>query len=59
MGRKKRVTPDDPAQYARFVEIAKQNEADDAGTLFEEAFKKITKAKPTQSGEKKDRTRQD
>ncbi len=45
MGRKKKPRPDDPEQYARFVETAKKIEADDAKERFEEAMKRILSAK--------------
>jgi hypothetical protein len=44
--KKKKIEPDDPEQFARFVEVAEEIKADDADELFEAAFEKITKAKP-------------
>ncbi|MGA3117571.1 MAG: hypothetical protein ABSF90_24435 [Syntrophobacteraceae bacterium] len=46
MGRKKKLEPDDPEQFARFAEVAENIKADDADEKFEEAFGKIIKAKP-------------
>lgn len=46
MKKKKKVEPDDPAQLAKFVEVAENIKADDADERFEEAFTKIIKAKP-------------
>ncbi len=45
MGRKKKVEWDDPERSARFIETAKQIQADDAKDRFEEAMKRIAKAK--------------
>ena len=45
MGRKKKPIRDDPERYARFVELAERIQADDAEERFEEAMKKIAKAK--------------
>jgi len=45
MGRKKKVTPDDPEQYARFVETAERLLVDDAKEKIEETMKRILKAK--------------
>jgi hypothetical protein len=46
MGRKKKLKPDDPEQFARFAEVAEQIKANDADERFEEAFGKIITAKP-------------
>lgn len=46
MGKKKKPKPDDPEQFARFVEVAEKIKADDADERFEEAFGKIIHAKP-------------
>jgi hypothetical protein len=45
MGRKKKVEQDDPERSARFIEMAERIQADDAKERFEEAMKKIAKAK--------------
>jgi len=45
MGEKKNSEWDDPEQSARFIEFAEQNQTEDAEERFEEAMKKITKAK--------------
>lgn len=42
----KKVKPDDPEQFARFVEVAEEIKADDADEKFEEAFGRIIQAKP-------------
>ncbi len=44
--KKKKVEPDDPEQFARFVEVAESVKAENADELFEEAFEKIARAKP-------------
>jgi hypothetical protein len=46
MGRKKKVTPDDPEQYARFVKLAEEMQTDDAEERFEEAMKRVVAFKP-------------
>jgi hypothetical protein len=49
MGRKKKPIPDDPEQSAKFIEYAKQVETEETGERFEEAMKKIAKAKRPES----------
>ncbi len=49
MGRKKRPEPDDPERSARFIEMAKQIQAEDAEKRFEEAMKRISQAKRPRS----------
>jgi hypothetical protein len=44
--KKKKVEPDDPEQFARFVEVAESIKDDAADERFEEAFGKIIQAKP-------------
>ena len=41
---KQRPAPDDPAQYKRFVETAKEVGADDNDEVLEQALTKIAKA---------------
>ena len=48
MGRKKKPIPDDPEQYARFVETAERIQAQGTREWFKEAVKRILKAKPKQ-----------
>ena len=43
--KKKKVEPDDPAQSARFMELAERTKADNDKQLFEQACKKIIKPK--------------
>jgi hypothetical protein len=50
MGRKKKVEWDDPEQSAKFIEFAKQIETEDTKDKFEEAMKKIAKAKRPKPG---------
>ena len=38
--------PDDPAQSKRFVETAREIEADESGDAFRRAFEKIVPPKP-------------
>jgi len=45
MGRKKKVVPGDPEQYARFVEIAERTLDENAEEKLEESMKKIAKAR--------------
>lgn len=57
--KKPKPPPDDPAQSKRFVETAKQVEADVAGNAFARAFKTIVPTKKRgrtgiKSGEKDD-----
>ncbi len=47
MGRKKKPKPEDPEQYAAFVKIAEQIQAEDADERFEDAMKRIVHAQPT------------
>jgi hypothetical protein len=49
MGRKKKVEPDDPERSARFIELAERIQDEDAKERFEEAMKKIAKAKRIES----------
>ena len=44
--KKKEIKPDDPEQFAAFVELAEDIKEEDAGKRFEEAFGKIMRAKP-------------
>ncbi len=44
--KKKKREPDDPEQFARFVEVAENIKADDADERFEEAFGRIIQSKP-------------
>jgi hypothetical protein len=46
MGRKKKIEPDDPAQFARFIEASEKLEmVENPKETFEKAFKKIARAK--------------
>jgi hypothetical protein len=45
MGRKKKPKIDNPEQYARFVETAERIQDEDADEKFEEAMKRILRAK--------------
>ena len=52
MGRKKKPVPDDPEQYAQFVETAERIQDENAGERFEEAMKHIassTKKRPSKN----------
>ena len=42
---KREPTPDDPEQYKRFVETAKEVEADSDPQAFDRAFKRMVKEK--------------
>jgi|GEM_PF-2388323 len=44
--RKKKLKPDDPDQYARFVKVAKDHLGEDAEEKLEEAMKKILSKAP-------------
>ncbi len=46
MGRKKKPKPDDPEQYARFLEIAKAVQEEGAEERFKKAVETILTAKP-------------
>jgi hypothetical protein len=41
MGRKKKPIPDDPEEYARFVETAERIQDENAEERFKEAMKRI------------------
>lgn len=51
MTRKPAPKPDDPAQYKRFLEAAREHEADETEEGADRAFKKIT-AKPPKGAKK-------
>ena len=53
MARKSNPKPDDPEEYKRFLETAKQVGADKSPEAFDRAFKKIAKAKPKDEGPRK------
>ncbi|MDA8305439.1 MAG: hypothetical protein M0Z81_01200 [Deltaproteobacteria bacterium] len=55
MTRKKKTTPDDPQQFARFVELAEQIKADDAEERFEEVMGKIITAKPKKGSKEQEK----
>jgi len=40
---KSKPKPDDPAQFKRFLEAAKQAEADETGREFQKAFEKVVR----------------
>jgi hypothetical protein len=44
MTRKPKPKPDDPAQSKRFIDIAREVEADGDAKEFERAFKKVAKS---------------
>lgn len=46
----KRADKSDPAQYARFLETAKEVGADDSPNAFDKAFKKVVRS--NQAGRK-------
>jgi hypothetical protein len=46
--KKPKTPPDDPEESARFMETAKQIEADTSGNAFARAFKKIVPKKKVQ-----------
>lgn len=52
MGRKKKPKPEDPERSAAFVEMAEQIQAEDADERFEEAMKRILKAKRKDSNDR-------
>jgi len=45
MPRKPKPPPDDPEQSKRFIEIAREAEADSSKEEFDRAFKKVAKRK--------------
>jgi hypothetical protein len=49
--RPKSSKPDDPAQYKRFREAAKEAEADETKEGADRAFKKVTSKRSKESGE--------
>jgi hypothetical protein len=53
--RKRRKEPDNPEQYSRFLELAKEVEADDTPGSLDRSFGKVVRpAKPKKDGTKKD-----
>jgi hypothetical protein len=55
MARKPKSKPKKPPltdaeRHARFVEMAREVEADDSAEAFDEAFKRVTKVAPVSSG---------
>jgi hypothetical protein len=54
---KPRPTPDDPAQYKRFVEMATELGADATPQEFDKAFRKVASAKRTPRPEPKKRAK--
>ena len=54
MHKKKTAKPDNPEQFARFVELAEKLKADDAEERFEKAIGAIIKAKPQKLKKPKD-----
>ncbi len=45
--KKKKIEPDDPEQFARFIKASEQMEmVDNPKEAFEEGFKKVIKASP-------------
>jgi hypothetical protein len=46
MGRKPKPPPDDPAQSKRFIDMAREVEADESKDALERAFEKIVTSKP-------------
>lgn len=51
--RKANPPPDDPEQSKRFIETAKQIEADESGSDLERNFHRIAKSKSAAKSEKK------
>ena len=51
MPRKPKPPPDDPEQSKRFIEIAREAEADSSKEEFDRAFRKVT-AQPRPKGPK-------
>ncbi len=52
MGRKKKVEPDDPAQFARFIEASEKIDfVENPKEAFEKAFKKVAKPRPAKTHE--------
>jgi hypothetical protein len=50
MPRKPNPPPDNPAQSKRFIEIAREAEADGTKEEFERAFKKVIRSKVAPKG---------
>jgi hypothetical protein len=50
MSRKPNPPPDDPEQSKRFIEIAREAEADGTKEEFERAFKKVARSKVPPKG---------
>jgi len=46
--KKPKATPDDPAQYKRFLEAARKAEADETEEGADRAFKTVASRKPAQ-----------
>ena len=56
MSRKEQPKPDDPAQYKRFLEAAREAETSEDPKVFDEAFRKV--APVSRAAEKKGRREQ-
>jgi hypothetical protein len=52
MGRKPKPPPDDPAQSKRFIDMAREVEADERKDALERAFEKVVPGKRSPSGSK-------
>jgi hypothetical protein len=46
MGRKRKPDPDDPEQSKRFIETARNAEADERPEAFDDAFRQVTEKRP-------------
>jgi hypothetical protein len=55
MSKKPERKPDDPAQYQRFLEVAKKAEADETKEGADRAFKKVASVKRRESKNDHDR----
>jgi hypothetical protein len=45
MSRKSELKPDDPAQYKRFLDAAREAEADESNEAADKAFKRVSSTK--------------
>jgi hypothetical protein len=52
MSKKPMPKPDDPAQYKRFLEAAREAEADETKEGADQAFKKVVSGAPAKSSKR-------
>lgn len=46
-GSRPKLSPDNPEQFKRFIDMAREVEVDESPQAFERAFKKVVRPKPS------------